>query len=686
MKRVFEIFKFDLKHIFTNVASIIIALGLVVLPTVFTSLNVIACWDAFDRTDNLKVAVATEDAGYKSELLPLKVNLGDQVVAGLFRDASLDWVITDKDDAVEGVKSGKYYASLVLPQNFSKDMLTFYKDDGEKAEIIYYTNEKKNAVAPKLTEQSANSVSTKVNGVFTQILSEIALNIASSMVDYSSGINLMDKINNLGDKVVEAGNKFNLLSSELEPFVDICNSITKMINDSADMLKLTQESLNIDIMLADRTIYDINATVDKLEDAKRELNEKLDSISKQFDEKIAALEEKLKQYESMPAPYDEIVKILEAEIETIQGIKADLIIEKDQINNSIDEKIDQFKNSENNAIQKAQPVIQSLQNSLQSAVDSIKSKTTDVNKAKDKIYSIQNNLKESSKEVVEAGQKVKEASKSENIEMIENLIGKDVNDFAKMISEPVQIERNTIFSVPAFGESMYPLYATVGIFIGSLLLVVAIKPKPSPKLINKMNEGLPTLKDSIKTSFEGDIKGSVQQAALSLKRVKPRHEFWGHYLIFLLFSILQTTSLSFAAILIIGIQCADTPLFLLSQCIVGIVFSFIIYTLVVSFANLGKALTVILLVVQITGCNGSFPIELLPGFISVISPWLPATHSVSAMRCALMGIYNGDFWIEIGILLLYIIPFAIMGLLLRKPFVKFMDAYIEKVEKAKIIN
>ncbi len=155
MRNVFKLFSYDIKHLFGNVITVVIVLGLVFLPSIFTWYNVIACWNVFDNTGNLKVAVANSDEGYQSDLLPTKINVGDSVESALRANDQLDWVFTDEEDAIDGARSGKYYAAVVIPQSFSSDMMSFYSDDAEHAELIYYENEKKNAVADGVTPTAA---------------------------------------------------------------------------------------------------------------------------------------------------------------------------------------------------------------------------------------------------------------------------------------------------------------------------------------------------------------------------------------------------------------------------------------------------------------------------------------------------------------------------------------------------
>ena len=165
--------------------SIIITLGLVLVPSLFAWYNIIACWNVFDNTGNLTVAVANTDEGYQSDLIPLRINIGDQVVSALRANDQIDWQFTDENDAIDGAKSGRYYAAVVIPKSFSRDMLTFYTGDAGHADIVYYANEKKSAIAPKITDQGADSVSYQVNAVFAQTLSEVSLSLAESLSSFA---------------------------------------------------------------------------------------------------------------------------------------------------------------------------------------------------------------------------------------------------------------------------------------------------------------------------------------------------------------------------------------------------------------------------------------------------------------------------------------------------------------------
>ena len=116
MKNIWEIFRRDIKRIKNNVIAIIVIMGITVVPCLYAWFNIVASWDPYKNTGNLKVAVASVDKGYEGSLIPLELNMGDQVLTSLRSNSQLDWVFTSKKKAVSGVKSGKYYAAIVIPE------------------------------------------------------------------------------------------------------------------------------------------------------------------------------------------------------------------------------------------------------------------------------------------------------------------------------------------------------------------------------------------------------------------------------------------------------------------------------------------------------------------------------------------------------------------------------------------
>ena len=208
MKHIWKIFTGDLKKIRKNAAAWLIIFGLSVVPSFYAWFNIAASRDPYQNTGNLKVAVANTDKGYEGDLLPLKMNFGEQVLSGLHENEQLDWIFTSEKKAVKGVKSGEYYAAIVIPETFSSDMMSLFSEHTEHSDIIYYLNEKENAIAPKITDKGANAIQKQINELFTKTISEIGLDImdtlSSEMTQEDSAL-AVEKVNaNIGAAMAKA--------------------------------------------------------------------------------------------------------------------------------------------------------------------------------------------------------------------------------------------------------------------------------------------------------------------------------------------------------------------------------------------------------------------------------------------------------------------------------------------------
>ena len=203
MRNIWKIFIGDLKKIKKNAIAWIVILGLSVVPSLYAWFNIAASWDPYSNTGSLKVAVANVDAGYEGELLPISINLGEQVVSGLRENNQLDWVFTDSQKAVEGVKSGKYYAAIVIPETFSNDMMSLFSDDVEHSDILYYLNEKENAIAPKVTDKGAGAVRKQIAELFTKTISQVGLQLMDSLSSMMSKEDSQEMIGRVHENITE---------------------------------------------------------------------------------------------------------------------------------------------------------------------------------------------------------------------------------------------------------------------------------------------------------------------------------------------------------------------------------------------------------------------------------------------------------------------------------------------------
>ncbi len=728
MKVIWQLFVNDMKRIFGNLVTGLIILGLVLLPSIFSWYNVLACWDVFHNTGNLKVAVVNNDEGYQSDLVPLKVNMGEQVSTSLLANNQMDWILTDEDDAMDGAKSGKYYAAVVIPESFSKDMMTFYSDESSHADLIYYSNDKKNVVAPKLTDQGASKASDMVNQVFTKTITEVGLNVASSLLKYSDNANLDSRLGDLADHVNSMGAQMSDASKTLKTYASVLDASQSLVTGSAQLLGQAGDSASQVMDSANQAKDSVSSMSDALKASNDVLGQAIsnsasgyDGLSSSIDAAFASsgdlagssatnlrsqadsVKSKADQFESLASQIDDLAaQQTDPDLQkTLEGLAKQMHVSADsqealakgladaasgiesgnadaqskhqEVSGLIDEakqSVGKLSDDYNSTIKPQLDTlmgqISSMSSSLSSSASTLDSVGDDLQNgadslsgriatAKQKLLDTASDLDSSAEKFTSLSAAMYEALSSGDIEQLKTVLYSDPDALASALAAPVQLERHAVFPAENFGSQMAPLYTTLGLWVGSLLLAVAIKVNVSRK------------------------------AQLELGYPKLHQLFLGRFGVFAFVSLCQTTILALGNMLFLQVQVEEPLLYLICFWLAGLVFTFIIYTLVVSFANLGKAIAVFLLIIQVTSGGGSYPLQTLPDFFQWLSPFLPATHVISAMRAAMMGVYCNDFWIEIGQLLLFVVPFLLLGLVFRKPLMKFLNWYVEKVEESKLV-
>lgn len=728
MSNILTLARSDFKRMFSNVMTVIITVGLIVTPSIFSWYNILACWDVFNNTDKLKVAVANSDEGYKGDLIPIKINVGEEVISELRANDQIGWVFTDEEDAIDGAKSGRYYAAIVIPKDFSRDMLTFYSDDVEHASVIYYSNEKKSAIAPKVTGQGADAVSSQVNQVFAEKMSEIALVLATSIsksidengLDDGLG-SLADHVQDVGDRLSESAGLVRLYSKVLDSAAETTDDMEalmanakgdsssipstfdkkkKALTDCAKMLRSSVSSMKSEFEGCSDSIDAIESSMNKIFD---EASNNASGAASSLRSQSSALATKAQDYRnladelnglkgSLPAgaagSIDSAVASLNAVASTLDDAQKSLASAASKLESGVSDVSTERANA-SKSIKAAKDDVAKLQKSLDkdiapaandvadhaeelantagSALDEIFSGiaqgsntaaglSSTLGSASSDVSGLTKDLDDASDKLVDLAKKMKKALASKDVEAMKQLLTGDVEGLSQALAAPVALDRIELFPTANFGSAMTPLYATLALFIGSLLIMVATRP----------------------TVCRAEMR--------ELKDPKPHQIFFGRFAMVAFLSIAQSTLMALGNMFFLQVQVEHPWLFMLCYWVSGLVFVFIIYSLVSAFANLGKAISVIMLIVQITGCGGSFPIQMFPQFVQALSPWLPATYVVNSMRAAMFGTYGNDFWVALGMLLLFLIPAAIVGLVLKRPLSKFMKFYLAKVEESGLIS
>lgn len=727
MKNVFRLAFDDVKRLFSSTITVIIVLGLVLLPSLFTWYNVLACWDVFNNTGNLKVAVANTDEGYQSELVPLRVTIGEQVVSALRANDQMDWEFTSEEEAIEGVRSGRYYAAVVIPPSFSADMMTFYSKDMEHASLTYYSNEKKNAIAPKVTGQGADAIAAQVNRTFAQTLTEVALGVSSSLLNYLDNADASGALQHVAANLDDVGADMEEGARAVRLYAQLIGSTRVLIDGSGGLLSQSGElarATSGEIADARTAASEIPGALDDAADAfaqalaasaegfegvPQALDAAFDSalatsassadslrtLASDADARIASYQEVVSRLEaalpSMPADSQPALQVLIDQLNASISLQADLrdslldaasALEaggsdaqaaRDEAKGLAAQAYDSLQQAKATYDDSVAPTLAQLSEKLEYVVSALpsvasllESAGSDLSASAESISARMgefeqtlaasaDDLEEQAANMRELSSAMAQALEEGDASVLREVLSSDPASLAQDLSAPIQLERQVVYPVDNFGSAMAPLYTTLALWIGALLIMVALKMSPSHRVLTALDN--PTSAQLFAGRF-------VTVAALSL---------------------LQSTCMGLGCLLFLGVQADNPALYLLCLWVSGLVFAFIIYTLVATFGNFGKALSVLLLIVQVSGGGGSYPLALLPDFFQAVSPFLPITHAVNAMRAAMFGVYMNDFWIELGVLLGFALPFVVLGFVLRKPLAPIVQRFVEKVESTKVM-
>lgn len=236
MKMIWGIFKRDMCHATRNVIAVIVSMGLVVVPALYAWFNIAASWNPYGNTKALKVAVANNDKGYKSDLIPVRVNVGETIISTLHANDQLDWQFVKSDKAIDGVKSGEYYAAIVIPKGFSADMMTLFSPDIKHAQLKYYLNEKINPIAPHITDQGATTVVNTIDKTFAKTIAQVGLDLASSILHYSQSPQMAEYMRNLNGNLTTMADTLSGASQQVTSYSQLLGSANDIVDSTGKLL------------------------------------------------------------------------------------------------------------------------------------------------------------------------------------------------------------------------------------------------------------------------------------------------------------------------------------------------------------------------------------------------------------------------------------------------------------------
>ena len=758
MKMIWGIFKRDMCHATRNVIAVIVSMGLVVVPALYAWFNIAASWDPYGNTKALKVAVANNDKGYKSDLIPVRVNVGETIISTLHANDQLDWQFVKSDKAIDGVESGEYYAAIVIPKGFSADMMTLFSPDIKHAQLKYYLNEKINPIAPHITDQGATTVVNTIDKTFAKTIAQVGLDLASSILHYSQSPQMAEYMRNLNGNLTTTADTLSGASQQVTSYSQLLGSANDIVDSTGKLLasatkagkqaqnalkqgksgatSLTSAGVNvtssvntaIDQVLGafDQVAAKVNKAFDALGKDSDTAASQLTTLSEQvssgeslYDTYITSLNHMRESVEQLPdsdSAKQALLEAIDQEITLLEAAKGDsqklaqqlkdastqvtqdtaaaersrkeilnrITSAKQSISNVRDDyatnvkpKIDALASTVSTLISQTDSMITQLSGTTDSLNDVTSSVGTNIASIRSTLDGIATKLNSSATTLNTLITAMNSSDNgAENSNELKSLTTSNASTLSTLISAPVALHRVAVYPIANYGSAMAPFYTILSIWVGAIILCAMLKVTIS----DREKAHVLGLGDTLPRIAGPSGPGNASRWGLRLD-----HEYFGRYAIFALLALLQGTLVCLGDMYFLGVQANHALQFLAVGWLAALVFSNIVYTLTVSFGDIGKAVAVVLLVMQVAGSGGTFPIETLPKFFQMLYPFLPFPHAIDAMHAAMAGSYGNEYLLDMVYLALFLIPSLLLGLVLRKPVIRLNNWVSRNLESTKVM-
>lgn len=703
MITIFRVFLSDVKRLRSNVVAIVIIMGLSIIPALYAWFNIMSNWDPYgtSATSQMKVAVCSQDSGV--EIGSLSLNVGDEVITGLKENTTIGWVFTaSKDEALEGVNSGDYYAALIVPESFTTDFISFLGGDPKNPTIAYYENSKKNAIATKITGKAKTAVQEQVNqkviSTLTEVLTEsgkiLAENDENGVDIVASTADQLDELDSSLQTYVNILNTFSLVTASASDLAESAQSLlinTQGIFDSSqDSVSNMQSSVLSGAQTADTVSSLIGISLDSVEQDLTLLSDQMDtltvgdsfdSIRNQVDtaktmskSTISVLKDIFGETDQYVSAVDKSFKQLNTDLtafkkdanvtaQSLKHLKRTIKADIKDCKNSIRKIRNTYQyqvqpDVSRSVLRMEQALIQTgkmlnniessfgtIDRALESYQTTLDSGTDDITATKDYIVSLQSDIRKLSKSL-------RALSGDEQYNEMMDLLKNDPTRMASFMASPVSMETKAVYPIETYGSAMAPFYTVLAIWVGALILVALIHVKVAP---------------------------------IENLKVRPWQAFFGRYITFFLIGQAQTAITVLGDLFYVDIQCPHPFLFWLASAASSFVFTLLIYSLTVAMGNVGEAVAVIVMVIQVAGAGGTFPIEVLPEVYQMIYKFLPFTYCMNALRECVGGLYKNDYWMDLRALGIYILISLFIGLVVAVPLRRLNNVIERSKEKSKVM-
>ncbi|MGL4654696.1 MAG: YhgE/Pip family protein [Sarcina sp.] len=715
MKNIFKVFKRDIFSIFKNPIALLIIGGLCIIPSLYAWINIKAAWDPYSNTGTLPVAVVNQDKG--ATLAGKNINIGDGVIEQLHSNDKIGWKFVNEEEANVGLVDGKYYAMIEIPADFSQDLASITTNNPTKADIIYKVNTKVNPVANKITEVAESTLVDQIktsfvesvnNELFTKLNSvgdtlnqnkENIINLKDAIININNNMGLINNVLNgvstgatsLGTYIDTVKQALPQISSSLSNVQSITVNTSSIIDNTNATLSAAFNNISLNLATAKSSVENVESSIKNIntdsttaEQAKAIIanaSSKLTNVNTSLNAVITFLD-KINQsagsklISGMTQNLTNVKNSVENQIQSL-GAASGSIDQAGKLKQSI---IDGLVNGTNGVSNTLGNAMNNYNNNVKGQLQSIgtnlsnttKTAANLINEANGLVGKVQNVVNSAGANTQMAASTAKSLQTTLNqfsgviSELAKNLSGVNNNDLDQIIgvlqgnpaimgnfiSTPFNVQSEAVFKINDYGSGMAPIYTVLALWVGALLLTSLLKTNPP--------------------HFEG------------IEKISIRERYFGKLLTFLSICVIQAVIMALGDKYILGVQTANLPLFILAAVITIIAFCIIIFTLVALFGNFGKAIAIVLMVVQIAGTGGTYPIQVLPMFFRIVEPIMPFSYAVKLFREAIAGPIVSHVVYEIIALATFAIIFLLLGYFLKPKLHGRLTKFEEEFEKSGI--
>lgn len=614
-------------------------------------------------------------------------------------------------------------------------MYNVFSDDFENPSLIYYQNQKSNAIATKITDTVAGTLQNTINETFIKVAATTIFEEGNSVSDQMQGDSYVEEfcadLEELNDNLKEYSamiDTFRAGNDRLEAAITHVNyeipvmqkkldATTASLNQSSQNLSSTRDTLsnfstNVDTSMStiQTSLEDMKKILDqsKLADDTAQMTKDLNKVARdtntlngQVNNLLAALIEQRVQGSvsggdastgsgsGNTAATDaaiEALKAMQKELDMMNTVIGSVLestdeqaAEKAKVNvnnamNNLKNVIDSCENSvsnmqgiyKNNLVPQMQKVLTNMSDSLNQVTNLVNTLSSTVQNigvvmegvgdavdgTSESLGQIQGVVDGISQKLTDLTEQLEGASEEEMMDILVRFLGGDPDSLGAYFASPVTMETIAMYPVATYGSAMTTFYSTLAIWVGSTILVALVKVKASPK---------------------------------NLENVQSYQLYFGRYLLFLLLAQIQAAIIVTGDLWLLKVNIVEPGLFFLAASFTATAFSLLIYSLTLAFGDVGKAVCVIVMVLQIAGSSGTFPIELLPDIYQKIYIFFPFPYAITAMREELAGMYGTAYMAALAKLILFMLEGLLIGLVIRIPFVKLNHFVEERMEDTELM-